>query len=1126
LERADRHTSEPRKSARDSLADGLGAEFTTVDDMQNRIRTFASSTLSVGSSGVIKATLDGSNVGQFSLKVEEGSTIRKVDGWYAYDDERVFVPVNGGEFTIHTEGPVDPVTRISKLPMRAKLIDVTGDGDSLSFTVEGEGAVQVSLGTGMSGNATVTGVTTYNDDNGVMTLQLGSNGIHSVTIAPTNPINAAPIAIGSSIATNPDVATLVNLGSNDPDGDAVSYEITQQPQNGVLSGSVPNILYTADSGFTGTDQIKFIVDDGALQSAEAVVSITVTASPVANQPPFANGLALQTLVDQPQSFLLTGSDNELANLTYTVTAQPQNGTLQGTVPNLIYTPAAGFIGRDSMQFAVSDGVSISESASVVFNVVAGLGGAVGTLANELSAMTLDGSLADWAGLNSFGVDPRDITGVNNDIDWKKAWMGHDATHLYFAYNEYDGPELVWGNQIYLDTDTDGATGFKGFSEQFTLGADYVIEGRDVFKYNSASQNTWAWTYVGSVDAATNGINVEMKLPRAMLGDPQHVLLFFLGASTATGGDATDYFPDGVSDTGAVMKDRRFSYTLDPNVVPGNTNPLAFSQTITITKNTAYPLELTGFDADGDALTYSIVTPPAQGTVTGVAQSLMYTPNANASADIIEYKVSDGVTDSVTQTIEFIMVDPPTINSPPAANNMAVQVQATTTLPITLSGSDIDGDFLTYQVVSPPSIGTLNGTAPVMSYNATAEIGADSFTYTVDDGNAVSAPATVFIDVKPFVPQNTIPIATSINLSTAYETATSVLLTGTDADGDSLSFSVVAAPQLGSLSGTAPNLTYLPFNSATGTDTFTYKVNDGQDDSAVATVTVEVLDQVIPNTAPQALGQVLSTTAGTSLNIELTGSDAEQDALTYNVASQPSGGVLSGTAPNLIYTPEIGFTGVDSFTFSVFDGALQSGAVSVTIDVTAGPAIVVSNPNANIIVDGVLADWNGLDSIGSDPAEIGGVLANNPLDWRGAWVAHNSSNVYFAYRNHNPFTLTWGHQIYIDIDNDVNTGFRGFSGEFPIGADYLIETDDVQIYTGTGGNWSWQTTATSDVTVQGDTGEFSIPRSALGNATQELRIYMLANNVAFGGEAVDHFPDAAQDPNAAAEDRYLVYSLAP
>jgi len=473
-----------------------------------------------------------------------------------------------------------------------------------------------------------------------------------------------------------------------------------------------------------------------------------------------------------------------------------------------------------------------------------------------------------------------------------------------------------------------------------------------------------------------------------------------------------------------------------------------------------------------------------------------------------------------------MVDPPMINSKPAANNMAVEVQATTTLPITLSGSDIDGDLLTYQIVGPTSVGTLNGTAPIMSYSATADVGADSFSYTVSDGTQVSEPATVFIDVTPYVPQNNKPVATSINLSTAYETATSVVLAGVDADGDSLSFDVVAAPQLGALSGIAPNFTYLPFDDAVGIDTFTYKVNDGQVDSAVASVTIEVLEQVVPNTAPEALGQVLSTSAGISLNIELTGRDSEQDPLTYSVDTLPAGGVLSGTAPNLVYTPENGFTGVDSFTFSVSDGELQSAAVSVTIDVTTGPEVVVSNPNANITVDGVLADWNGLDSIGNDPAEIGGVLANNPLDWRGAWVAHNNNSVYFAYRNHNPFTLTWGHQIYVDVDGDVNTGFRGFSGEFPIGADYLIETDDVQKYTGTGGDWAWQTTATANVIVQGDTGEFSIPRSALGNATQELRIYMRANNVAFGGEAVDHFPDAALNTGAAAEDRYLVYSLAP
>ena len=151
------------------------------------------------------------------------------------------------------------------------------------------------------------------------------------------------------------------------------------------------------------------------------------------------------------------------------------------------------------------------------------------------------------------------------------------------------------------------------------------------------------------------------------------------------------------------------------------------------------------------------------------------------------------------------------------------------------------------------------------------------------------------------------------------------------------------------------------------------------------------------------------------------------------------------------------------------------------------------------------------------------------------MAHSATDLYIAYRNHEAFSLSWGHGIYIDTDGDINTGFRGFSGEFPIGADILLETDDVQMYTGSGTDWGWVTVSQSTVAVNGEFGELSFPLSAIGNP-QSLRFYFRADNSAFTGNTVDHFPDAAIDtavpdmvaPGAPVIDvpRYLSYELTP
>ena len=95
---------------------------------------------------------------------------------------------------------------------------------------------------------------------------------------------------------------------------------------------------------------------------------------------------------------------------------------------------------------------------------------------------------------------------------------------------------------------------------------------------------------------------------------------------------------------------------------------------------------------------------------------------------------------------------------------------------------------------------------------------------------------------------------------------------------------------------------------------------------------------------------------------------------------------------------------------------------------------------------------------------------------------------------------------------------------------------MQQYTGSGTDWGWLTIAQSTVAVSGDIGELSFPLSAIGNP-QSLRFYFRADNSAFTGNTVDHFPDAAIDATpviiapaigAGVVDapRYLSYELSP
>jgi hypothetical protein len=179
--------------------------------------------------------------------------------------------------------------------------------------------------------------------------------------------------------------------------------------------------------------------------------------------------------------------------------------------------------------------------------------------------------------------------------------------------------------------------------------------------------------------------------------------------------------------------------------------------------------------------------------------------------------------------------------------------------------------------------------------------------------------------------NHAPVANAQSVSTNQDTAKTITLTATDADGDPLTYAIVAAPTHGTLSGTAPVVTYTPAAGYFGPDSLTFKANDGTVDSNIATVSLTV---VHVNHAPVANAQSVSTNQDTAKTITLTATDADGDPLTYAIVAAPTHGTLSGTAPVVTYTPAAGYVGPDSLTFKANDGTVDSNLATVSITLTA------------------------------------------------------------------------------------------------------------------------------------------------------------------------------------------------
>ena len=196
-----------------------------------------------------------------------------------------------------------------------------------------------------------------------------------------------------------------------------------------------------------------------------------------------------------------------------------------------------------------------------------------------------------------------------------------------------------------------------------------------------------------------------------------------------------------------------------------------------------------------------------------------------------------------------------VNDAPVADGQSVTTNEDTPKAIALSASDVDGDPITFSIVSGPSHGSLTGTGPARTYTPEANYsGPDSFIFTVNDGTLDSNTATVSITVSPL---NDPPVAVSQSVETLEDAAKAITLQASDIDGDALSFTVTSGPSHGALSGSGANLTYTPGTNYHGPDSFEFTVHDGHVGTP-GTVTITVLPV---NDPPVAVSQSIGNARG-------------------------------------------------------------------------------------------------------------------------------------------------------------------------------------------------------------------------------------------------------------------------
>jgi hypothetical protein len=222
----------------------------------------------------------------------------------------------------------------------------------------------------------------------------------------------------------------------------------------------------------------------------------------------------------------------------------------------------------------------------------------------------------------------------------------------------------------------------------------------------------------------------------------------------------------------------------------------------------------------------------------------------------------------------------------------------------------------------------------------------------------------FLEVGGTPPANTAPVAAddpgyAVNQNATLTIAAPGVL-GNDSDPDAHAISAVLDAYLGTGSlalSSDGSFVYTPALNFTGADTFTYKASDGDMDSLVATATITVV--AVANNPPVANDQSLTTgqllVGGNSeaVPIVLTGSDPDGNFVFFTVTGGPTSGSLTGTSPNLTYTPNLGFSGTDSFTYKATDvPSIADSLVDAVVDIT-----VVENQAPSAEVDTITTPEN-------------------------------------------------------------------------------------------------------------------------------------------------------------------------
>jgi gliding motility-associated-like protein len=642
-------------------------------------------------------------------------------------------------------------------------------------------------------------------------------------------------------------------------------------------------------------------------------------------------------------------DNAITGSMITIVTQPTHGTLVVNPATGIiqYVPTPNYFGSDTFTYKLNDSGVFSNVAtvSVTVNPVNDLpiGNPDTYTVNEDTQLVV--TAANSVLKNDSDPDGGPITAVLvNTTQHGTLVLNPNGTFTYTPVANYNGTDTF----TYRANDGTGNSTDQVVTITVTPVNDAPVAVNDISTTNEDA--------AVSIPVLANDTDVDNALTGSMINivtQPAHGTLII---NTTTGAVqytpnpnyfGSDSFTYKLNNAGVFSNVATVSITVNQvNDAPVG-NPDSFSVNEDTQLVTTPNSVLTNdSDPDGSPITAVLVTTTQHGNlVLNPNGTFTYTPVLNYyGGDTFTYHANDGTSNSTNQLVTITVV---AVNDPAVAVNdvIATDEDVVVNIPVLSNDTDVDnvlvGSMIT--IVSQPAHGTvvINTTTGTVQYTPNpGYFGPDSFTYKLNDsGSSFSNVATVSITVNPV---NDAPIAAPDQATTPEDVPVVISVLGNDTDNDSAinpsSVAVAAGPAHGTVV-VQPGGTFLytPDKDFYGTDSFTYTVADvGGKTSAPGTVTVTVTPV---NDAPVAVNDAASTNENVPVSIPVLANDFDVDNTldpsTLTITASPQHGTVSINPSTgvVTYTPTNGYSGSDTFSYTIKDAAgLVSAPAVVSISV--------------------------------------------------------------------------------------------------------------------------------------------------------------------------------------------------